>query len=137
MLTVGEPITLSGTDCPEGHWASASLFLSNPKEGPAIFGTYLSTGGDAIETLLISGGTTRVTSGPNGTWTIERVGANGLPWAIGHHRHLLPSNTRRGTRSGFPLSAEAGIGKHALYALGDPWDDGCARLNTDCSAERW
>ena len=70
-LKVGEPITVSGTDCPEGHWASASLFLSNPEEGPAIFGTSLSTGGDVIETLLVSGGSTWVTSGPNATWTIS------------------------------------------------------------------
>jgi hypothetical protein len=72
-LKVGEPITVSGAGCPAGHWVSASLVPANPKQGPAIFGTYLSTGGDDIETLLISDGSTRVTSGPKGTWTINAI----------------------------------------------------------------
>ena len=70
-LEVGGRITVSGTDCPEGHLASASLLPNNPNDGPAIFDTSLSTGGDAIETLLLSNGATRVTAASNGTWIIH------------------------------------------------------------------
>ena len=62
---------MGGTDCPEAHWASVSLLPNNPKDGPAIFDTHLSTGGGGIETLLASNGATRVTTGSNGTWSIK------------------------------------------------------------------
>jgi hypothetical protein len=71
-LTVGQPITVSGTDCPAGSWASASVLPSVSNEGPAIFDTYLSTGGGGIEMLLEeTGSATRVASSPNGTWVID------------------------------------------------------------------
>jgi hypothetical protein len=70
-LTVGQPITVNGNDCPEGSWASASLLPSNRDNYPAIFGTPFSTGGAFGETVLLSNGATRVTSGPGDTWTIS------------------------------------------------------------------
>ena len=71
---------MSGSGCPDGHVASASILPSNPKDYPAIFGTYLSTGGSGIETLLEdSGSSTRVTSGPNDRWTINAMVPMVLP----------------------------------------------------------
>jgi hypothetical protein len=70
---VGQPITVSGSDCPAGYWASASLLPSNPDAFPAIFATPFSTGGAVGETVLQSDGSTRVTSGSNATWTISTV----------------------------------------------------------------
>lgn len=62
---------MSGNGCPNGYWASASLLPSSPRGYPAIFGTPFSTGGAFGETVLESNGSTRVTSGPNGSWTIS------------------------------------------------------------------
>lgn len=70
-LVAGQPMTVSGDDCPVGDWASASLTPSSPNAYPAIFSTMFSTGGAAIETGLYANGATRVVSGPSGTWTIR------------------------------------------------------------------
>ncbi len=72
-LVVGQPITVSGDDCPSGSSASAHLVPSTPTGEPAIFATSLSTGGDSIETQLLADGSDRVTTGPTGNWTISGV----------------------------------------------------------------
>ena len=72
-LVVGQPITVSGDDCPSGSSVSVNLVPSTPTGGPAIFATSLSTGGDSIETQLLADGADRVTTGPTGTWTISGV----------------------------------------------------------------
>lgn len=70
-LEVGQPITVSGNTCPNGYWASASLLPRSLKDYPAIFGTPFSSGGAFGETVLESNGSIRVTSGPNGSWSIS------------------------------------------------------------------
>lgn len=70
-LEVGQPITVSGNDCPAGYSASANLLPSTQSAYPAIFSTPFATGGAVVETTLLSNGSIRVTSGSNATWTIS------------------------------------------------------------------
>jgi hypothetical protein len=72
-LEAGQPVTVSGNDCPAGYWASANLLPSIPSAYPAIFSTPNATGGAGIETLLASNGQSRVTSGSDATWTISTI----------------------------------------------------------------
>ena len=120
-LEVGQPITVSGNDCPAGYSASANLLPSTPSAYPAIFSTPFATGGDVIETSLLSNGVTRVTSGANATWTISTAVPMVVPGPSTHHCAVCA--TRLDDDIGIPLPTEGSLSQHALHALSGPWHD--------------
>ena len=69
-LEVGQPITVSGNDCPAGYSASANLLPSTQSASPAFQHAFCH-GKAVVETTLLSNGWIRVTSGSNATWTIS------------------------------------------------------------------
>jgi hypothetical protein len=102
-IAVGQQITVGGNDCPEGDWAAASLLPSNPNAYPAIFSTPFSTGGAYGETVLLSNGATRVTSGPGGMWTISTAAPMVFPGPSIVTASCRPPNTT--APSGFVYQA--------------------------------